>query len=157
MPDISTINNLNDVAGGRANYIQYDFTNVKVSIGLPPVPLKGLDYVTARLDNPPTSRIMSLTGAGIFVNNQNTSGTIEIACQGSSAASSTIELMNLTGIPYPISLIDTGTTAGMGQVIGTACRRVGTPDWRRSKFPDLDLFTFQCVRLFISNGLRRQH
>ena len=162
MSGFELIKGINDVIGagasggkeGRVNYVPYNINDTLVTIGLPPVALVGIEYVWARHDNPQTAAVKCLTGKSIFVSNTSQAGTIEIALLGSGVSSAAIEAMELTGIPFPINIIDRKTIDS--RVTGDACRLVGTPQWRRALNPDLDIFTFAVSRLFLSRGLRLQ-
>jgi hypothetical protein len=96
---------------------------------------------------------MCLTGKGIFIPNINSSGIIEIGIMNGSASCAGIELLELTGIPFPLAATD-GDTGGTGTILASACRRVGTPEWRREALPSIDIHTFHTPQLIINNGLR---
>ena len=144
---------INDAFGRDLHYLPYDISKVDVSYGTPPNVVKGLEYVFARHFNPQTQMVMSLTGKGVFVGNNNMSGVIEFAVLGESVSSGMVQLSELAGIPFPIFITDR-TTGGTSFVIGTACRQVATPDWRRELLPNLNIYTFSTPRLIMSNGVR---
>jgi hypothetical protein len=96
---------------------------------------------------------MGLGGNGVFVGNQNKSGIIEIAVLSGTITVGGLQVMELTGIPFPIIATDkaTGGTSGF---VASACRRVSTPEWRRAKFPNFEIFTYATPSLIISEGIR---
>jgi len=61
--------------------------------------------------------------------------------------------MDFTGIPFPIAVTDLDS-AGTSTVIASACRLIGTPEWRRSRLPGIKIYTFGTPMLKISDGLR---
>jgi hypothetical protein len=147
------INDINGLVPGRVDYLSYDITMVVISVGAPVIAVEGWNYVWARHNQPQTRLVMSLGGNGVFVGNRNQSGMIEIGIMGETASSAGIQALEMTGIPLPIHIAD-GTTGGTGFVLGTACRQVGTPEWRREKIPGMNIFTFATDRLIVSPGLR---
>ena len=147
------IGKIKDVFGDKVNYKPYDLRDTVIMYGVPPVPIKGLEYVYAQHMQPRTKLVMSLTGDGVFVGNQNQAGIIEIDIMTGSVSCAGIEVMELTGIPFPMAITDK-STAGTSTVLASACRRVGTPEWRREAFPGISVFTFATPRLLISDGLR---
>lgn len=147
------IKSINKVVGGNVNYLPYDISQIVITYGVPPIPIRGLEYVWAKHNNPQKKLVMSLNGKGVFVSNNNTSGIIEIALLGESVSCAGIQAMGLTGIPFPIAISDM-TTGATSSVLASACQLVETPEWRREKMPSLNIFTFATPKLIISNGLR---
>lgn len=135
----------------KIDYTPYSFTDVKVLLGAPPMPVVGLDFVSARSVNPPRKRFQGLTGKAVFVSNNNQAGIIEFGTLSGSLSQGYIEIMQLTGIPYPIII---GDVSGTGGVIATACQLVETPEWRRALRPELTLYTFETARMFVQHGIR---
>jgi len=140
-------------ATGRIDYTPYDFRDVSVLFGAPIVELRGLDYVLARHNAPQTKRFQCLRGGGVFVSNVNSSGIIEIGVMGGSVSQGQIELMQATGIPYPV-IIQDKSSGGSSQVIATACQLVQTPEWKRAAVPETVVYTFETTRLFVAHGVR---
>ena len=147
------VDKINNRLGGGLDYMPYDISKVNVSIGTPPNAVTGLDYVVAAHFNTQNTMVMSLTGKGIFLGNNNMSGFIEFGLLGESVSGGLIQLTEVTGIPFPIFVTDR-TTGGTSFVDGTACRQVATPEWRRELSPSTNIFTFSTPRLVISNGVR---
>ena len=143
---------INDLVGD-VNYIPYNITDTVVLLGTPQVPITGMEYVFARHDAPQTIMVKSLNGKSVFVDNNNKTGTIEFGLLAGTLANGQIEILNLTGIPFPINIVDT-KTGGTSRVLGTACKLVATPEWRREALPGINIYTFQCTRLSISHGIR---
>lgn len=135
------------------NYTPYDFSKVTISVGVPPMPIIGLDYVSARFINPRKKRFQCLTGRGVFASNTNTAGVIEFGILGGSLSQGVVEIIELTGIPYPI-IINDSTTGGTSSVVASACQQVSTPEWKRGAVPGLTIYTFETTRMFINHGLR---
>lgn len=140
---------------GEVNYSPYNLNDTTVMLGLPQVPMVGLQYCWARFTAPRNRRVQCMTGKGVFVSNLNTSGVMEIALLSGTVSNGHIQAMQLTGIPYPIVMID-GKSGGTSSAIGTACQLVATPEWRRAAFPGLNVYTFETPRLVISQGIRLQ-
>jgi hypothetical protein len=149
------LNRINTLLGRRVVYIPYNLSKVDLLVGSPPLPIHGVQYIVASHSNPQTRRIMSLTGKGRFVGNLNQSGIIEFALQSTTVSTGILEVLNLTGVPFPISVIDR-TTNGSSAVFASQCRRVGTPEWRRAAAPDLEIFTFSTIKLIRLEGVREQ-
>ena len=138
--------------GDAVDYVPYDLDNVKIMYGLPPFKVGGFDYVFASRLSPDARLVMSLNNTGVFVNNQNKSGIIEIGLLNGCFSSGLIQIANAVGIPFPVVITDT-STLGTSTVLGTACRAVETPEWRRELFPSLTVYTLWTPRLLISQGV----
>jgi hypothetical protein len=138
---------------GDIIYTPHSMANVEVRIGVPPLPLKGLGYVFAYHNNPQSKMIMSLNGKGVFVGNRNKSGVVELGIMDATISTAELQILEMTGIPFPIVITDT-STAGTSTVVGSACRRVGTPQWRREASPSLQIYTLATPRLLVSGGIR---
>lgn len=149
----SLIKKIKELFGNRVNYRPYNIRSTEIMYGTPPTPILGLAYVFARHNRPQTKLIMGFTGTGPFVSNNNSSGIIEIGIMTGSASCAGIEVMDLTGIPFPIIVTDKDS-GGTSTVVASACRRTDTPEWRRDKLPGISIFTFSTPRLLISDGLR---
>ena len=134
-------------------YKAHNLREVTFLYGTPPVRIVGLQYVLARHNYQQTIPKQCLTGKGVFLANKNNSGIIELGIMTGSASCAGIQVMDFTEIPFPISVSD-GTSGGTSTVVASACRRIGTPEWRREKEPGLTIFTFYATRLLISDGLR---
>lgn len=139
--------------GGKIDYLPHDIGNVKIMYGLPPVKLGGFDYVMAYRTNREASLVMSLTTSGVFVNNRNKAGIIEFGLLEGSLSGGAVQIANMTGIPFPVAITDT-SSMGTSTVLGSACRAIRTPEWRRALFPSLTIYTLHTPRLLISQGVR---
>ncbi|GEM_PF-5687349 len=137
----------------KTSYVPWNMEDIEIFYGVPPLKIQGVEAVRAYHSNPQMRLVMSLTGKGVFVRNQNTSGIIEIDLLNGSASCAGIEALELTGIPFPMSVIDKATN-GLGSATGTACHVVGTPMWNRHKFPGLFTYTFAMPRLIWLNGMK---
>jgi len=138
---------------GEVNYIPYNITNTIVTAGLPPIPMgSGLEYIWADFRQNQTTLHMDLRGKGVFTSNRNRSGTIEIALMHGCPEAGALQLLALTGVPFPIFSTDTAS-GGTSSMAGTSCRLIKTPQWRRARFSDLKIFTFSAKNLFVSNGV----
>lgn len=146
---------INELLGRRVVYLPYNLSKVQLTVGAPPLPITGIQYIAAFHSNPQTRRIMSLTGDGKFVSNRNQSGVIEFAVQANTVSTGVLEILNLTGVPFPVSVIDR-TTGGTSAVFASKCRRVGTPEWRRALAPDAEIFTLSTTNLVRFEGVRKQ-
>ena len=144
---------INNISKDRINFVAYDLRDTLILFGVPPSPIKGVDYVFAQHLNPQNVLIMGLTAKGVFASNLNTSGIIELGLMRGSPAAALIEVTLLSGIPVPISIIDEATS-GTSTVLASACRRTDTPQWRRGAVPDLEVYTFSTPRLIMTGGLR---
>jgi len=148
----SLIKAIKDVFGDSIQYVPYDLRSTTIMVGMPPVPIKGLVYIVARHNNPQTRYVKSLTGHGVYVANNDRSGTIELGIVRGTVSCAAIQVTDLVGVPYPIAITDTAT-GGTSSVLAASCRRVGTPEWRRAALPDLAVYTFAADKLIISDGL----
>lgn len=133
--------------------MSYSVRDSQVFIGAPPSPLFGMSYVYSKHNQSQTITFQSLTGGGAYVPNKNHSGIIELGIINGSPSNAYIQLLELAGIPYPIKVTDlkSGDTSFAGAF---ACRRVGTPEWRRGRMPTLSVYTFYTHELLLSDGLR---
>lgn len=120
---------------------------------MPPVPFIGLQYVYVQHNSPQTRLFMGLSGHGVFVENKNSSGIIEIGLLSGSVSIAGIQVLELTGIPFPIAITDLDS-GGTSTVVASACRRVSTPVWRRQAMPGIEVITLATPQLIISEGLR---
>ena len=144
---------IKDVFGAEPNYRPYSIKSTEILIGLPPFPVIGLQYVFARHNATQKRLIMGLSGQGVHVANRNQSGVIELGILQGSVTGAGIQVIELTGIPYPIAMVDTDT-GGTSSVLAVDCQRVGTPEWRREALPGIDVYTFDTPALILSDGLR---
>jgi len=134
-------------------YLPYDINDTKIFYGVPPVKMGGFDFVSARHTNPQSQLVMSLGGGGVFVENINKAGVIEIGLLNGALSAAAIQIMELTGIPTPITITDL-SSKGTSTVFGAACKLIGTPEWRRDLQPSLTIYTFECPNLLVSQGVR---
>lgn len=146
------IRKIND-AIGSVNYIPYNITDTSITLGIPQIPITGFQYVWANFDAPQKVMVKSLNGKAIWVSNSNKTGTIEFALLPGTLSNGQIEIMTLTGIPFPISIVDK-STGGTSRVLGVSCQLVSTPEWRRDLMPGLNVYTFATNRLEIFHGIR---
>jgi len=146
------LNKLNELVG-KVNYLPYNIADTSIVLGTPQVPMVGVEYVWARYDAQQTTMIKSLNGKSIFVSNNNRTGTIEFGLLDGTASNGAVEILNLTGIPFPINIVDS-KTGGTSRVLGTACRLIATPEWRRDAIPGVNIYTFSCARLEVNQGIR---
>ncbi len=147
------LSKVNDVLKDRVDFLPYNLRDVLVLYGVPPTPIKGLGYVFARHNRSQTRLVMGLSGKGVYLNSKNKSGIIEFATMTGSGTGGIVQLFELTGIPMPIIVQDIAS-GGTSLATAPSCRRIGTPEWRREKFPGVDIFTFACDNLVISDGVR---
>jgi hypothetical protein len=138
----------------RVAYAPHNMAKVRLFYGVPPVPISGLDYVFATYDNPQTMLKMGLDGKGRYIQNRNLSGTIEFGIIDGSASNGIMQLALLTGIPYPIAIIDE-QSAGTSFVAAGAATRVGTPEWRKELTVGMQVYTFKTAQLFMSTGIKK--
>lgn len=131
----------------------YRFTDTKVIVGVPPLPLVGLEYVAARHLNQQTKRFQCLSGRGVFTGNVNTAGVVEIGMLRGSPSQGLITQAQLTGIPYPINMVDIGS-GGSSQVLATGCQLIDTPEWKREALPGVNVYMFETTRLFVAHGIQ---
>lgn len=141
------------ITGDRPHYRPYSINRTAIMVGVPPVPIRGLHRITARHNASQNIPFPSLTGGGAIVSNQNTSGIIEIQIMAGTVSCAGIDVLELTGIAYPIVATDKDT-GGTSTIAALACRRIGTPEWRRAESPGVSIFTFWTSDLTISEGLR---
>jgi hypothetical protein len=152
MSPADLIKKINDLVG-NVDYLPYNMSEVQVMFGAPPIPIKGLAYVLADHLQQQTRLIMGLSGTGVFVSNRNKSGIIEFGLLDGVMSNAAIQVLNLTGIPFPIAITD-NTTGGTSTVLGAKCRLIKTPAWRRDRLPRVNIFTFYTDFLAISHGVR---
>ena len=154
MSALELIKKINNLLSEQPHYVPYDLSEVQVMIGLPPFRIRGIEYVSAVHRESQNKLVMGLSGKGTHVGNYNQSGVIEIGIMATTAHSAAIDVMLLTGVPFPVTVIDR-TTGATSAVFGSSCRRVGTPTWMRSAAPELEIFTFNTDRLLILGGVRK--
>lgn len=150
---ITLIKAISEYFGGDADYLAYNIQDTKVVVGLPPIPIVGLDYIGARYIAPQVQRFPCLTGGGAFVSAKGRAGVIEIGLLSASASVGAIQLLELTGVAFPIYSTDVAS-GGTSFIFADACRSVATPEWRRSKTTGVTTYTFSTNRLIISQGMR---
>jgi len=134
-------------------YLPHSISDIKIIYGVPPVPIIGLNYIWAKHNVPQVKLFKCLTSSGVFGSNLNTSGIIEIGILDGSLSCGGIQIMGLTGIPFPIIVTDLNS-GGTSTVVATACRQAGTPEWRKEAFVGVQIFTFETPRLLISQGIK---
>jgi hypothetical protein len=144
---------LSNQFGDEADYLAYNIKDTVVTLGLPPWPVVGLDYIGASYNSPQVQRFPCLTGGGAFASAKGRSGIIEIGMLSSSASVAAVELLALTGVGFPIYSTDVGS-AGTSFIFADACRLVSSPRWERSRALGITTFTFSTNRLIISHGVR---
>ena len=131
----------------------YSFGDVQVFIGAPLTPLFGLDYVAARHVNPQAKRFQCLTGRGVYAHNVNSAGIVEIGMLRGSPAQAIIDLMQASGVPYPLTVQDV-RSGGTSQVMATGCQLTETPEWKREALPGVNIYRFETTRLFVMHGMQ---
>ncbi|MCP4537160.1 MAG: hypothetical protein GY832_08425 [Chloroflexi bacterium] len=147
------INKINNLVGGDVHYLPYNIKNTKVTYGVPPVPIRGIQSLFARHSSRQVRRVGSLTSKSVFVSNKNQAGVIGFVLMAGTVSCAAIEVMALSGIPFPITGTDV-STGGSGLFLGTACRPIGTPEFRREAMPGFTVYTFEVDRLIINQGVR---
>lgn len=130
----------------------YNFNDTKVLLGVPPVPLIGLDFISAKNTNRKAKRFQCLTGSATFCHNNNLAGVIELGMLSGSLSQGHIQINDFVGIAFPI-LIQDKSSGGTSTVLGTGCSLIETPEWRRAAAPGLTIWTFEADRLLISHGV----
>lgn len=149
---ISLVKALKENISGT-DYLAYNINDTKVAVGLPPVPMVGIEYVSASMLNNQVTRMSTLNNKGVFVSNGNMAGVVEIGLLSESASVGAIQAYSLVGLPIPIYSTDI-KTAGTSFIFADACRVVKTPQWKRAAAPGITIFSFETNRLIISHGLR---
>jgi hypothetical protein len=146
---------IKSIAGkvGQIHYVDHNFGNIKVFWGIPPVQLTGLSYVLAYHTAPKNKLIKSLNSSGVFVSNQNTSGIVELGILSTSVSCAAIQIIDLTGLAAPFALTD--SDAILSTAAGAAAKLTVTPEWRRSKNPNVTVYTFEVDKLIISHGMKK--
>lgn len=139
---------------GQLHYAPYNIEDILVSIGLPPVPIVGLHYIIARYNRDRSRLRNDLRGGGVFVNNLNSSGVVEIGLLSESASAATIVTYARAGVAFPIASTDT-QTLGTSSIAATECKLIRTPEWRRDRTVGVTVFTFETPRLLVNHGLRK--
>lgn len=137
----------------RVDYVSYNFKDVLFLYGAPPINVSGLHYVFARHNFPQRKMIMDLRAKGFAASNRNKSGIIEFGILEGSISTAAIEVIQLTGIPAPINVIDRSSN-GLSTVTCKSAVQVGTPEWRREKLPGISVYTFETAELYIARGPR---
>ena len=150
---LDLIKKVKELLGTEVNYLPHDIRDVLVLYSVPPVPVRGLEYVAAWYSTPQTRLVMGLTGNGVYINNNNKSGIIEFATITGTVTGAGVQVAELTGIPFPIVITDK-SSGGTSSVAALSCRLITTPEWRRAALPGVDVFTFAAERLEISTGVR---
>lgn len=134
-------------------YQPYSISDVLLTAGVPPTPLHGIEAIRAIRTVPKTRLQMCLTGSGTFVNNRNLSGQIDITTMKGGKADAVLQLLDMAGIAFPIYCVDRGTD-GSAFILGSSCREINTPEWRKSRTNGLTVHTFRVSKLVISGGIR---
>lgn len=137
----------------QIDFLPYSINDIDIKYGVPPVPVIGLHRVSARYQNNQKKLFKSLTGGGVFASNANQSGFIEFEILNGSPTCGGVQLMSLTGIPFPITVVDLNS-GGTSTVISSACQQTVTPEWRKEATPGTIIYTFETPRLLISQGVR---
>ncbi len=140
-------------SGAKIDYVPYSMDDVVIMYGIPPFKVGSVDYVFAQHANAEARLVMGLNAEGVFVNNKNKSGIIEFGLLNGSLSGGAIQVANMTGIPFPVAITDK-SSKGTSTVLGSACRMIATPGWRRALFPGLTIYTLHTPRLLISQGVR---
>ena len=155
MSDVSNlIRQLGLLDAGRVHYVPYNFKDdIRITVGTPPVPIVGRESISAGFLNTPTKLIKGLNASGVFVANRNLSGFIELVLMDGSISGGAIQAMEILGIPFPITAVDK-QSGGTSRILGTKCRRVNTPTWRRAGRPGRLVYTFHTTRMLLFNGIR---
>ena len=138
---------------GDVNQLPYCFTDTSVMVGVPLVPLSGLDSVRCRFIAPRAKRFPSLGGGACFLSNRNTSGEINLRFGQGAFSVANIELQNASGIPIPIVISDI-SSGGTANILGTACRLVEVGEFVREEEAPLIEFRLEADRMTLFHGLR---
>ena len=141
------------VADGDINYQPYDLRDTKIFYGLPPIPIRGLSYISAQFLAPRTKLVTSLTGGGVHLDNVNISGTIEMGLMSGSVSGGAIQVMAFIKQPFPF-FIEDSSSGGTSTVVAPGCRLSETPEWKRAAKPGIDIYTFTAPMMAIVHGMR---
>ena len=148
------IQKLQEAFGDEPDFVAYGINYTTVTLGTPPAPIKGLEYIAASHRAPQNNLIMSMNGRGVFAGNRNKSGLIELALMPDSPSVGVIQAFMLAGIPVPIFATDS-STSGTSTFFAPACKPIKTPEWRRAATPGLTVYRFQAETLYITHGIRK--
>lgn len=148
----SLISTIADLVGDQPDYVAHNIKNTSIFYGVPPVQIKSWQYFSAKYNHRQNGRIMCLSGKGVFLPNRNMSGIIEIGILSATAECASIELLDLSGVAYPLYATDTKAIGSFA--LGTGCKKISVPEWKRSLLPDLAIYRFEVDRLWISTGVR---
>lgn len=138
---------------GDVNQLPYCFTDTAVLLGVPLVPLSGMDSIRCRFVAPRAKRFSSLGGGGCFLSNRNTSGEINLRFGQGAFSVAQVELQNAAGIPVPIVVADI-SSGGTATILGTACRLVDVGEFVREGEAPLVEFRLEADRMVMYHGLR---
>lgn len=144
---LNSIGNMENI-----NFVPHDPRSIKIFYGIPPIPFVGVEFVEAKFDAPRTKMVKCLTGGGVHVDNKNSAGEVSIGILEGSLTGGAIEVMNFTGVPFPVFIYDAGSAAST--VVALDCRLVDTPIWKRAAAPGIDVYTFSCKSMFMMHGIR---
>ena len=149
---MSLIANLANLLSGEPNYRAYNINNTKISYGAPPHRLFGVNRFEAWHAYDHSKHFPTLGGgSGTFVTNRNLAGIIEIEIMSTTASCMTIELIEDSGVAAPIAAADL-SSGGTSFCLGSACRKIKTPKWRRSAKNGFVVYTFEVARLLYKTG-----
>lgn len=147
---IQTINSVR----GTDNYEPYSMDDVEILIGAPPGAYPGVHSIRATRNQPKAKLFKCFTQNGAFVSNRDISGVIQIVVAPESPLHSALQVLDLSGIGFPIYATDTGT-AGSSFIASTSSRVINTPIWTKSRSVQLVTYTIECKRLAVNGGIRK--
>lgn len=133
-------------------YYPWNINDTKILYGDPLTHLRDIEYVICKYNFTQVKLFHSLASGGVFVNNRNQSGTIEVGIANWSISVGRIEMASLTGIPYQLHITDL-ISVGTSNVVATKCKQTDTPEWKREAAPGIKIYTFETPKLVITQGI----
>lgn len=138
---------------GDLNFKPYDYEDLVILFGTPPIQLGGLDSITAKRLHSPSVFKPNFGGGGLFLSNRNISGEVRLRFIGASWSLGHIEIFDALGAPVPFLVTDIGS-GGTSTVVGAACKVVDKGEWTRGAEAPMVEITLQADKLWFFHGVR---
>jgi len=138
---------------GDVNYEPYNIKDTNVFYGIPPVPMLGVNRISAQYMAPRARLVHCLTTKGIHVGNLNTAGFIELEIMSGSVSGGAIQVIGYMEQPVPM-FIEDSKSGSTSTIIAPECRLVDTPAWHREASPGVDVWIFSAPKMTIIHGMR---
>jgi hypothetical protein len=138
---------------GPLNFKPFDFEDLVIFYGTPPIQLRGLDSIEAKRHHPQAKFFPKFGGGGRFLSNQNISGEVKLRFIAASWSLGYLEIFDFFGADNSLLVTDIGS-GGTSTIVGSACKMTDKGTWSRADGTPIVEITLEADRLWFFHGVR---